>query len=121
LKILNNCRHRKALHVETQEVIANIVKLCHEEAKQQQLTFPLAYATQIAVTYTGVSTVLIKRIRCQSKEMKKAHCPHYILQENTSRDTKIEMSQFTILKYSRTSNNGHCRGIQILSVIGGVR
>jgi hypothetical protein len=23
--------------------------------------------------------------------------------------------------YSRTSNNGHCRGIQILSVIGGVR
>jgi hypothetical protein len=24
-------------------------------------------------------------------------------------------------KYSRTSNNGHCRGIQILSVIGGVR
>jgi hypothetical protein len=25
------------------------------------------------------------------------------------------------LYYSRTSNNGHCRGIQILSVIGGVR
>jgi hypothetical protein len=24
-------------------------------------------------------------------------------------------------KYSQTSNNGHCRGIQILSVIGGVR
>jgi hypothetical protein len=23
--------------------------------------------------------------------------------------------------YSRNSNNGHCRGIQILSVIGGVR
>jgi hypothetical protein len=23
--------------------------------------------------------------------------------------------------YSLTSNNGHCRGIQILSVIGGVR
>jgi hypothetical protein len=23
--------------------------------------------------------------------------------------------------YSRTSNNGHCRGIQVLSVIGGVR
>jgi hypothetical protein len=23
--------------------------------------------------------------------------------------------------YNRTSNNGHCRGIQILSVIGGVR
>jgi hypothetical protein len=26
-----------------------------------------------------------------------------------------------LCKYSRTSNNGHCRGIQILSVIGGVR
>jgi hypothetical protein len=25
------------------------------------------------------------------------------------------------LKYGRTSNNGHFRGIQILSVIGGVR
>jgi hypothetical protein len=25
------------------------------------------------------------------------------------------------IRYSRTSNNGHCRGIQILSVIGGVR
>jgi hypothetical protein len=24
-------------------------------------------------------------------------------------------------EYSRTSNNGHCRGIQILSVIGSVR
>jgi hypothetical protein len=26
-----------------------------------------------------------------------------------------------LYSYSRTSNNGHCRGIQILSVIGGVR
>jgi hypothetical protein len=29
--------------------------------------------------------------------------------------------QASEMKYSRTSNNGHCRGIQILSVIGGVR
>ena len=26
-----------------------------------------------------------------------------------------------IIKYSVTSNNGHCRGISVLSVIGGVR
>jgi hypothetical protein len=30
-------------------------------------------------------------------------------------------SDWTDSLYSRTSNNGHCRGIQILSVIGGVR
>jgi hypothetical protein len=31
------------------------------------------------------------------------------------------LQQRIFYKYSRTSNNGHCRGIQILSVIGGVR
>jgi hypothetical protein len=36
--------------------------------------------------------------------------------------TKCSVScRYTHTKYSRTSNNGHCRGIQILSVIGGVR
>jgi hypothetical protein len=32
-----------------------------------------------------------------------------------------QTKEFNQFKYSRTSNNGHCRGIQILSVIGGVR
>jgi hypothetical protein len=35
------------------------------------------------------------------------------------RETVSEMS--CLLNYRRTSNNGHCQGIQILSVIGGVR
>jgi hypothetical protein len=30
-------------------------------------------------------------------------------------------ASFTLYIYSQTSNNGHCRGIKILSVIGGVR
>jgi hypothetical protein len=30
-------------------------------------------------------------------------------------------NNYFILLYSQTSNNGHCRGIQILSVIGGIR
>jgi hypothetical protein len=39
--------------------------------------------------------------------------------QNNKTATKHERHKKT--KYSRTSNNGHCRGIQILSVIGGVR
>jgi hypothetical protein len=35
--------------------------------------------------------------------------------------TTIFWRMVTITRYSQTSNNGHCRGIQILSVIGGVR
>jgi hypothetical protein len=37
-------------------------------------------------------------------------------------NTNLNLAHYLLLYlYSRTSNNGHCRGIQILSVIGGVR
>jgi hypothetical protein len=38
-----------------------------------------------------------------------------------SMESHIKPRPFKLTIYSRTSNNGHCRGIQILSVIGGVR
>jgi hypothetical protein len=41
--------------------------------------------------------------------------------EVTISPTSINNKLFYIYIHSRTSNNGHCRGIQILSVIGGVR
>jgi hypothetical protein len=69
--MLNKRRRGKTLHSEAWEVTASIVKLCDEEAKQQQLIFPLACATQRAATYTGMSTPLIKRIRHQAKDRDK--------------------------------------------------
>jgi hypothetical protein len=44
------------------------VKLCDEEGRRKQLTFPLTRATDRAARYTGVSTTLIKTIRQQSKD-----------------------------------------------------
>ena len=35
--------------------------------------------------------------------------------------TMVSWTRLNITLYNRTSNNGHCRGIQMLSVIGGVR
>jgi hypothetical protein len=41
--------------------------------------------------------------------------------ENECTNVPLRIRQFHSFKYSRTSNNGQCRGIQILSVVGGVR
>jgi hypothetical protein len=53
----------KTVHSEAQEVIASVVKLCDEEGRRKQLTFPLTRATDRAARYTGASTTLIKTIR----------------------------------------------------------
>ena len=57
-------------------------------------------------TSSGPQRVSRKRVLCHS----------YTLRIMTSNKCTS-----VCLVYSRTSNNGHCRGIQILSVIGGVR
>jgi hypothetical protein len=44
----------------------------------------------------------------------------YLVKHEVSHPYKT-LDNISFLYYSRTSNNGHCQGIQILSVIGGVR
>jgi hypothetical protein len=58
----------ETVHSVAGEVIASLVKLCDDEGRRKQLTFPLTRATDRAARYTGVSTTLIKTIRRQSKD-----------------------------------------------------
>jgi hypothetical protein len=61
-------KQRKTVQSEAREVIASVVKLCDEEGRRKQLSFPLTRATDRAARYRGVSTTLIKTIRRQSKD-----------------------------------------------------
>jgi hypothetical protein len=87
----------KTVHSEAREVIVSIVKLCVEEGRRKQLTFPLNRATDRAARYMGVSTALIKTIRQQSEDRDEKGTVSLLCQGNTGLDLLMGMSPLTPL------------------------
>ncbi|KAJ4444761.1 hypothetical protein ANN_06558 [Periplaneta americana] len=61
-------KNGKTIHSEARQSIANLIKMCDEEARQKRRLCPLMNATERAAKYAGVSVATIKRIRRQLKE-----------------------------------------------------
>jgi hypothetical protein len=84
LKMSSVRKQGKTVHSEAREVTASVVKLCDEEARRKQLTFPLTRAIDRAARHMGVSAALIKKVRRESKHRdEKGHCHRYTRQGNT--------------------------------------
>lgn len=58
----------KTLHHEAREVIANVIKICDEEAANKAFKLPITSKTERAALYTGVGRSTIVRIRKENEE-----------------------------------------------------
>jgi hypothetical protein len=96
----------KTVHSEAREVTASVVKLCDEEARQKQLTFPLTRPTDKAARHTGASTALIKKVRRESKDRdeKGALSPLYTPGKHRPRptDRNVTIDSFDMSAIRRT-------------------
>jgi hypothetical protein len=70
------------------DVTASVVKVCDEDGRQKQLTFPLTHATDT----TDITNTLIKKT-----ERRSAQCHRYTCQGTTGLDLLIGMSPLTPL------------------------
>jgi hypothetical protein len=97
------CKQGKTGHSEARKVIASIVKLCDEEGRRKQLTFPLTRATDRAARYTGVSTTLIKMIRRQSEDRDEKGTPRPAHRNVTTDAFDMSVIRRTVQKFLRNT------------------
>jgi hypothetical protein len=97
----------------------------HQEANSRLRNFANATAVQTPYTWRSISKQNLQQWNSDGIKITNTRDivmyrtnkfwggnSHWLVQLREQQNTR---------NYSRTSNNGHCRGIQILSVIGGVR
>lgn len=52
--MLSKRKNGKTIHSEARQSIANVIKMCDEEARQKRLLCPLMNATERAAKYAGI-------------------------------------------------------------------
>lgn len=92
----------KNLHSQSKEIVANIYRVCKEEARSNQMTLPLKRSFDRAALYAGVSSSTVKRIR-KEDERREQENPNQMLSSSGKKprpkiEEKIDQGDFSIIR-----------------------
>lgn len=98
-----NYIHGQTLHSQTREVIANVYRVCDEEARNNAFKLPLKRKLDRVALYTGASVATIKTIHNEDEERRRSNPDELLVSPGKKRSRfsiseKVDDADFSVIR-----------------------